>query len=263
MSVIVRALIGVVFAGVVVWLGLLTAKPHPDPAIIALFGIIAALLGPMAIFLLTESLPSKKGRALEQLAKAGEIEERVAKAETTEQKVKTLEAERRRLTTIIQFETRRQIIAERQAVLLSEVRRLDELAGQMLAELTAIEAESRLLGQEIDNSSVRNEVVAVRKRLQRERTGTVRPYLNWIETFLSAVMPGIGSGGGFSRSADSTLNKIENLRIKRLARRAARASAAGSAQSASDPVQTSGAEPLGDPTRIGNEDVSEETERTG
>jgi len=58
------------------------------------------------------------------------------------------------------------------------------------------------------------------------------------------------SGGAFSRSANLTLDQIENFRIKRLARRAARASAAQSPEPADDSPHTS------------DEDGSQKTENT-
>jgi hypothetical protein len=195
------------------------------------------LLGPTAISLIAAAFPSRQRKALEELAKAGEIKQRVAEATTMEQKVKTLEAERRQLTTIIQYETRRQVIQEREEVLRGEVQRLDELAGQLLAELEAIEKESRFLSQEIDNSSLRNEVIAIRKRLERGRTGAVRPYFKWLDLALGAALPPLSSSSIFSQSANTTLDQVENFRIKRLARRAARTREADHPGPADDPTQ--------------------------
>jgi len=222
---IMRGLLGVIFAGLVVWLGLRTAAPHPQPLIVALFGVVAALLGPTAISLIAGSFPSRRSRALDQLAKAGEIEQRVAEATTMQQKVKALESERRRLTTIIRLEARRQVILTRQEILHSEIEQLVGQADQVIAELKAIDAESKLLGQELDNSSVKSEVIAIRDRLQRERTGTGRRHLEWIDGLVGGMllpMPFAGPLG--RRGAEFGLDKIEDLRTKRLARRAARAS---------------------------------------
>ena len=155
----------------VVLLGLRTAAAHPEPIIVAVFGIVAALLGPTAISLVAGAFPSRRSKALDQLAKAGEIEQRVAEAETMQQKVRALEDERRRLATIIRFEARRQLVLDRQEVLQSEVQQLTQQAEQVLAELKAIEEEGRLLGEEIDNSAAKRDIMAVRERLKRERTG--------------------------------------------------------------------------------------------
>lgn len=219
-----RGLLGVILAGLVVWLGLRTAAPHPQPLTIALFGVVAALLGPTAISLIAGAFPSQRSRALDQLAKAGEIEQRVAEATTMQQKVKALESERRQLTTIIRLEARRQVILARQEILYSEIEQLVGQADQVIAELKAIDAESKLLGQELDNSSVKSDVIAIRDRLQRERTGTGRRNLGWIDDLVGGMVPMPFVGPLGRRGAEFGLDKIEDLRTKRLARRAARAS---------------------------------------
>lgn len=84
---IARGFIGVILAFIVIWLGLKTAAAHPEPAIVALFGICAALLGPAAIILIGGMFTSKRDEAFKQLAKAGEIEQKVAQATTVQEKL--------------------------------------------------------------------------------------------------------------------------------------------------------------------------------
>ncbi len=234
---VARGLLGAVLATLVVLLGLRTAAAHPEPIIVAVFGIVAALLGPTAISLVAGAFPSRRSKALDQLAKAGEIEQRVAEAETMQQKVRALEDERRRLATIIRFEARRQLVLDRQEVLQSEVQQLTQQAEQVLAELKAIEEEGRLLGEEIDNSAAKRDIMAVRERLKRERTGSGHRSVKWIDLLLgdtpfllfgSAVRPIVHF------SAERSLDEIEKFRTQRLTRRAKRASSGTDAEQSDD-----------------------------
>jgi hypothetical protein len=225
---IARGILGLLLAGLVIWLGIKTAAQHPEPIFIALFGICAALLGPTAVSLIAGAFPSEHNKALDRLSKAGDIERRVEAADTMEQKVKTLENERQRLTDIIRFEARRQMILDRQVALKFEVELLAQETDQVLAELKAIENESRHLGEEIDNSSVKKDIMAVRDRLQRERTGAGHRSINFLDDLLGGITPMVPPFGPILRpivrfSGERTLAGIENFRAERLARRAARA----------------------------------------
>ena len=159
---------GVALAGLVIWLGMKTATPHPEPGIVALFGISAALLGPTAISLIAGTFTSKRDEAFKQLAKAGEIEQKIAQATTVQEKLQALEDERRRLTVIVQLEARREVILDRQKVLRTEVHDLINQSEKTLAELGVLEEEGERLGQGVDFSSARSEVMAIRSRLLRE-----------------------------------------------------------------------------------------------
>ena len=225
---IARGILGLLLAGLVIWLGIKTAAQHPEPIFIALFGIGAALLGPTAVSLIAGAFPSERNKALDRLSKAGDIERRVEAADTMEQKVKALENERRQLTDIIRFEARRQMILDRQVALKFEVELLAQETEQVLAELKAIENESRHLGEEIDNSSVKKDIMAVRDRLQRERTRVGHRSINFLDDLLGStpIMPPLGPilRPIVRFSGERTLTGIENFRTERLARRAARAS---------------------------------------
>jgi hypothetical protein len=229
-----RCLIGVILAGIVIWLGLKTATAHPDPAIVALFGISAALLGPTAISLIAGTFTSKRDEAFKQLAKAGEIEQKVAQATTVQEKLKALEDERRQLSAIVRLEARREAIQDRQKILKTEVQSLVDQAEKTLAELKEIEAEGELLHQGIDNSSARTEVMAVRFRLLRETVDAryrllyrlegssigsqLAPYLLLIINTFS-IIPFMGWVAAFLVEATMTImDGLDDLRTRRLVR---------------------------------------------
>ncbi len=164
-SPITRCVIGVFLAGLIVWLGFKTAVPHPSPGLLALFAIVAALLGPTAIGLIASSFSVKRDKALEEIVKIGEIERKIVEANTVEEKLRALEEERRRLNVIIRYEARRQAVFDRQRTLHADAQQLAERTEALLAELVAIEKEGNLLDQELDNSVVKADLMAVRARL--------------------------------------------------------------------------------------------------
>ncbi len=221
---ILRGVFGLFLVGLLVWLGLQTASVHPSPLIVAIFGIAAAILGPVSIGFMGGAFPSRRDSALEKLAKAGEIEEKVAQADTIDQKVKVLAAERRRLETIIAFEARRQLLLARKEMLEEEGGRLVEQADRILGELIEIDRENKLLGEEVAKSPVEKEIVALRERLQREQTGVGRQSTRWLESvnlYLPIFPFGFPVRGRVARKAiDTALDYLEDQRTRRLGKRA-------------------------------------------
>lgn len=164
-SSVVRGVGGVVLVGLVVWLGLETAEPHPKPLIVAGFGIAAALLGPTAISLLGGAFTSKRDEAMKRFAEAGEVEQKIAQAKTTEEKLRALQEERRRIDAVVRLEARRAVTRDRRGTLNSQVSQLTEQADKLLAELEALKREESLLSEEIDHGLARSEIMEARSRL--------------------------------------------------------------------------------------------------
>lgn len=164
-SSIVRGVIGVVLVGLVVWLGLETAQPHPKPLLVVGFGIASALLGPTAIALLGGVFTSKRDEAMKRFAEAGEVEQKIAQAKTTEEKLRALQEERTRIDAIVRLEARRAVTRDRRETLNAQVSQLTEQADKLLAELETLKREENLLDEEIDHGIVRSEIMAARSRL--------------------------------------------------------------------------------------------------
>jgi 2C-methyl-D-erythritol 2,4-cyclodiphosphate synthase len=180
-----RVLLGAALLAAVVLLGLKTIAPHPSAALVALFGLASAILSPVGLSLIGKAFSIKKEQALEQLAKAGMVQEQVAKAETIEQKVTALKEEERRLGQIVRLEARRQVLSLRHERLSSEIFELAEKIPRMLDELDLISSESELLGQELENTHIHSEVLALEKQMgARLELKTRRP--------LSTKLPFIG-----------------------------------------------------------------------
>jgi hypothetical protein len=164
-SSVVRGVGGVVLAGLVVWLGLETAEPHPKPLLVAGFGIACALLGPIAISLLGGAFTSKRDEAMKRFAAAGEVEQKIAQAKTTEEKLRALQEERTRIDAIVRLEARRAVTRDRRGALNSQVGQLTEQADKLLAELETLKREESLLNEEIDHGLAKSEIMAARSRL--------------------------------------------------------------------------------------------------
>lgn len=108
------------------------------------------------------------------MAKAGEVRKRVAQAETMEQKLHALEHEHERLGTIVRFEARRQMLLTRKSMLEDEGLRLVDQMQRVLNELTEVKREAKLLGEELKESPLADDIRATAERLQRKRDGGKR-----------------------------------------------------------------------------------------
>ena len=210
--------IGILLAGVVIWLGIKTASSHPAPVLVALFGIAAALLGPTSITFMTDAFSSRRNKALEQLAKAGEVEQRVARATTIEQKVRTLEEEQNRLATVIRFEARRLLLEARHEMLKAELGQVAQRIDQIVNEMDEVSHEQEMLGEQSKASSFEKDVFEVRERLKRYGYSSSRESTRWLPDVIRSPMMPISVP--IRGPIDKALDTFDDVKTKRLAKKA-------------------------------------------
>jgi hypothetical protein len=102
---VIGPIVGLVFLGVVVYLGVRSAS---DTKFVPWFGLAAAVLAPSGVALIFEAGRSREARTLEDLRSVPEIDALVARAGTAQERLKLLERERQKLDEIVRIEARRQ-----------------------------------------------------------------------------------------------------------------------------------------------------------
>lgn len=87
-------------------------------------------------------------------------------AETQEDKIQLLEAERGRLVEVVKIESRRQAIRDR-------IESLENDAVRIIRDLKNLDAEARLIEEQITDSPVAEEIKALHERVRARQEGDV------------------------------------------------------------------------------------------
>jgi hypothetical protein len=113
---ILSFLIGVVLIGLIVYIGNYTTN---HPLFITWFGVITAILAPLAFEFLFYPFRVKDKKLIKELAKVPQIEKLLQEANNNETKVKYLKKQELELDKLISYETkRRTLIAEKEIYVL-------------------------------------------------------------------------------------------------------------------------------------------------
>ena len=95
-----------------------------------------------------------------------------------------------------------------------EGHRLIEQARRVASELNEIEAERKLLGEQLDGTSLKKELLALSDRLQRSRTGEGRRSIRWLKYLDMPLFPMPPN-----QIADDLLDGLEYFKTWRLGKR--------------------------------------------
>lgn len=145
---ILSAIIGFVFVGIVIFLGI---NSGIDNRFIIPFGLASALIAPLGISALGYSI-RKEDPMLKKLAMVPEIDNLIEKAETESQKIKRLKREKEELLAYIKTDTKRIALLERKKLLESDIQRSYEEYVKVNTELIA------LVGEELDIQEMSSEI---------------------------------------------------------------------------------------------------------
>ena len=148
---IISAIIGLVFVGIVIFLGV---NSGTDSRFIIPFGLASALIAPLGISALGYSI-RKEDPTLKRLALVPEIDNLIEKAETESQKIKRLKREKEELLTYIRTDTKRIALLERKKLLELDIQRSYEEYEKVSAELMA------LVGETLDMQEMSGEIKEV------------------------------------------------------------------------------------------------------
>ena len=160
---IASPLLGLALLALVIWLGIRSAD---DSSYVIWFGLASAILAPVGLAAIGLAFRGKDQEVLRELSSVPEIQELIARAETEQERVELLEQERQRLVEIVRFESRRQALEERRALLHDD-------ATRVLAALVAVDQEAASLRLNFESSAALPEVQALAERLEARRQGKV------------------------------------------------------------------------------------------
>jgi hypothetical protein len=128
---------GLVLLGAIIYTGYYTVS---HSGFVIWFGVITAILAPIAFEFLLLPFRSKGNQLIKELSKVPQIEKLIKEAEDNEQKVRLLEQQRAELDKLISYEAqRRSLLAEQQIFILQGEAALKglESVNKSLEELTA------------------------------------------------------------------------------------------------------------------------------
>lgn len=147
------------------------AKKNPEYGF--WFGIGAAVVAPLGVFLIGAGLSSKDRQVLEKLSKVPEIASLIEKAKNHEIQISELESEKNklqeekvRLLELIEQEARRES-------LLTHRNELLRTAGRTLNDLDSIDTELRLFSESVQVTVESEALNNLRKKLEARREGDV------------------------------------------------------------------------------------------
>ena len=145
---ILSAIIGFIFVGIVIFLGV---NSGIDSRFIIPYGLASALIAPLGISALGYSI-RKEDPTLKRLALIPEIDNLIEKAETESQKIKRLKREKEELLAYIKTDTKRIALLERKKLLELDIQRSYEEYVKVNTELIA------LVGEELDIQEMSSEI---------------------------------------------------------------------------------------------------------
>jgi hypothetical protein len=166
MNVLLRlaaALLALTLLAGVVYLGILSGR---DAKYVVWFGIASAIVAPIGLTLFGYAFRSGERNLIQRLSKVPEIERLILEAKTQEDKIQLLEAERGRLVEVVKIESRRQAIRDR-------IESLENDAVRIIRDLKNLDAEARLIEEQITDSPVAEEIKALHERVRARQEGDV------------------------------------------------------------------------------------------
>lgn len=155
--------IGLIFIGIVVFLGIKTTQ---DTSLVVWFGLASAIIAPIGLAMIGYGFRTDELKFYQDLSKVPEIGDLIEKAKTQEEQIALLEQERKKLTEIIQVEARRQ-------TLLSTKEKIENELNKTLKEYNATLEELKLIDEKIEESAAVIEMKKIQKRINERSKGRV------------------------------------------------------------------------------------------
>ena len=153
--------LGVLFIGFVVWLGV---KTNNDNTLIVWFGIAAAVIAPLGFSIIGYAFTADNQKIIKRLSKVPDIQKLILQSKTEEEKIQILERQRNDLLKIIELEAKQQSLIEREKTLIED-------AIRILSQLNRIYREKDEIGANINSVNLNDNIKELRDRVNAARSG--------------------------------------------------------------------------------------------